>query len=506
MRIHNSIKNVKYNFAAQFISILVQFVSRTIFIQILGKEYLGVNGLFTNLLTILSLADMGMGTVISYTMYKPLAKKDYTKLCQLINTYQKIYLGIAFTILGIGLCLTPFLRFLIRDIPNIPNLSLIYILYLLNTVVSYLFVYKISVINADQKNYIVTVNQQLFTIIAQLIMTIVLLLTHNFIFYLIVQIVFTVLSNLRLSHIADKLYPFAHNCKNYNLPNTEKRQIQHSALAMVLHKLGGVVVSGTDNLLMSIMVGVNAVGVYSNYLLIIGAVKKVISMYSTSVIASVGNLTVAENTKKMQLVYNRLFYSNFVITTFCSACLLCLLNPFIQLWLSEDYVFSILITGAIVTTFHIDSMRQTTLTFIDAMGLFTKNKLKPVIESICNLVLSIILTWKFGVIGIILGTALSQLFVCTFWEIHTLYKYGFKQSIKKFLPTYLAYLICSSITIGIVYSINTLIPGTSLASFMAKTIIAPLLSTFLIFIFTFRTPSFIYFKKLIINRIFKDKE
>lgn len=503
-RVDNSIRNAKYSFLAQIANLMVQFISRTIFIQILGKEYLGLNGLFGNILTILSLADMGIGTVLVYTMYKPLAEHDHDKIRQLVNTYRKIYHSIALVILLAGICLVPFLRYLIKDMPNIPNLTIIYLLYLANTVSSYLYVYKISIINADQKNYIVTFNQQLFTVVANLAMIIVLLLTHNFLLYLLTQIIFSIASNFYLSHVAEKLYPYIKNCKTAELSKPEKRNIRNSTLAMMLHRIGGVVVSGTDNLLISMMVGLDAVGIYSNYLLIINAVKKIISMYSSSIIASVGNLTVTENTEKMHTVFRHIFYSNFIITAFCATCLLCLINPFIKLWLGESYTFSFACVIVIIATFYVDGMRQASLCFIDSMGLFMKSKLKPVIEALTNLVLSIVFTWKFGVIGIFLGTVLSMLLVCVPWETYVLYKYGFKRSVLEYLWLYLKSAFIYVTMIAVILFLNNFISiGNPYISVLINSIITVAVSVFVLLVFTFHTREFKYFVNLLKTKAVK---
>ena len=226
MRVDNSIKNMKYNIFSQILNLLIQFVSRTFFIKILGNEYLGINGLFSNILTILSLADMGIGTVLIYSMYKPLAENNEEKMKALMNIYKKIYNIIALTVLIIGLCITPFLQVFIKDMPNIQHIRFIFILYLLNTVVSYLCVYKISIINADQKNYIVTTRQQIFNIIANFIMIMVLVTTHNFILYLIVQMLFSIIRNIYLSSLAEKMYPFIKDTKGYKLTKEEKKKIK----------------------------------------------------------------------------------------------------------------------------------------------------------------------------------------------------------------------------------------------------------------------------------------
>lgn len=287
MRAEKSIKNFKYNVLAQILNLLVQFGSRTVFIHVLGKSYLGVSGLFSNILTILSLADLGIGTVLVYSMYDPLAKNDKNKICALINLYKKVYNIIALVVFIAGLLITPFLSDIVKTDNQIDNIHLIFILYLLNTVVSYLCIYKISIINADQKNYIVTIYQQAFSFIANVVMIIALICTKNFLVYLSFQILFSIISNIVISKKAEKLYPYIKENKNEKLNKEEIKKIKTNTIAMFFHKIGGVVVSGTDNLLMSTMIDTDTVGVYSNYIMIINAIKKITTQYFNSIIASI---------------------------------------------------------------------------------------------------------------------------------------------------------------------------------------------------------------------------
>ena len=506
MRVDNSIKNMKYNIFSQILNLLIQFVSRTFFIKILGNEYLGINGLFSNILTILSLADMGIGTVLIYSMYKPLAENNEEKIKALMNIYKKIYNIIALTVLIIGLCITPFLQVFIKDMPNIQHIRFIFILYLLNTVVSYLCVYKISIINADQKNYIVTTRQQIFNIIANFIMIMVLVTTHNFILYLIVQMLFSIISNIYLSSLAEKMYPFIKDTKGYKLTKEEKRQIKKDTFAMMLHKIGGVVVGGTDNLIMSAMIGLEAVGIYSNYLLIINAIKKFTTQYFNSMSASIGNLNAMKDKEYSYDIFKKVFFGNFWIFTFCSICLFCLLNPFIEIWVGIDYTFHISIVAAIVISFYIEGMRQTVLIFREAMGIFTKDQLKPVIEAIVNLIVSVMLTLKFGIIGIILGTIISMLFVCVWIEARILFKYGFSKNVIEFFKIYAKYLVIGVVGLILTYGANLLIKGNTITTLILRFTVSIIVSNLVILISTFKTEEFKYLYHIIFSKIKNRKE
>lgn len=506
MRLENSMKNMKYNIVSQIIYLVIQFVSRTMFIKILGREYLGINGLFSNILTLLSFADMGIGTVLVYSMYEPLANKDNNKLKAIINAYKKIYNIIALIVFVIGICITPFLHVFIKEMPNIPNIRLIFILYLLNTVVSYLCIYKILIINADQKNYIVSVIQQIFNILANIIQIFILLITHNFILYLGIQIFFSIMCNIYISKKTEKMYPFIKETKGYKLDKEQKVKLKRDTFAFMLHKFGSITVNGTNNLIISAMVGLKEVGIYSNYLLIINAIKRFTMQYFTSMSASVGNMNVETSKEYAYSVFKKIFYGNFWIYTFCSICLYFLLNPFIEIWIGGEYIFVSYIVFLIVSDFYIDGMRQTVLIFRETMGIFTQDQLKSVAQVALNLVISIVLTMKFGIIGIFLGTIFSMLLTCTWVEPYVLFKYGFKLKVSLYFKIFLKYILIGIIAFLVTYFANQLIIGNSIMSFILHFLVTVIVSNIVILLATFRTEEFKYFWNIVKRIIKREKK
>ena len=503
MRLENSMKNMKYNIISQVICLVVQFISRTFFVKILGSEYLGINGLFNNILTLLSLADMGIGTVLVYSMYEPLANKDKTKLKMLMNEYKKIYIIIALIVFILGICIVPFLHIFINDMPNIPNIRCIFILYLLNIVVSYLCIYKISIINADQKSYIVSVTQQIINIIANIFMTLILLVSRDFIAYLVIQIAFSIMSNIYISKKAEKMYPFIKETNGYKLNIEEKRKIKKDTFAMLLHKIGGVVVNGTDTLIMSAMIGLKEVGIYSNYLLIINSINRFTWQYFISMSASLGNMNVETSKEYLYSIFKKVFYGNFWIYTFCSICLYFLVNPFIEMWIGREYVFDYYVVFFIVLAFYVEGMRKTNICFREAMGMFTHDQLKPIIEAILNLIISIVLTMKFGIIGIILGTIISMLLTCTWVEPYVLFKYGFKLKVSLYFKMFFKYILIGIISFFATYFANELIMGNSIISFILRFCITIIISNTVIILATFRTEEFKYFWNIAKKIIYK---
>lgn len=503
MRTEKSINNIKINVISQMISFLTKFIGRMIFVNVLSSEYLGINGLFSNILTILSLADLGMDTVLIYSMYKPLAEKNESKLKALINYYKKIYNIIGVFILAVGLLLIPFLKFLIKDAISIPNLNLIYVLYLLNTVISYFCIYKISIVNADQKSYIVTINTQIFNIISTVLTSIVLVISHNFLLYLLLQIAISILSNIYMSKKAEKMYPYIKDTKGFMISNDDKNEIKKNTYASMLHKVGGVVVIGTDNLIISAMVGLKDVGLYSNYVLIINAINSLSSQFSNSITASVGNLNTENNVNHLYNIFKKTLFLNSWIYIFCSACLYALINPFITIWIGEEYIFSNIVVIIIILKFYIEGSRKAVITFRNAMGIFQQDKWKPVLEALLNLIFSIVLTYRYGLVGVFLGTILSMLFSCVFVEAYILYKYGFEKNVSEYCKIYMKNFVVLLLDIVITSYLINLFKSSSIIYFIIKVIVAVIISNLVIFMFNIKNEDLKFFINKLKNSLLK---
>lgn len=467
-RTRNSLMNISTNVIGQIIQMILQFVSRTIFVWFLSEEYLGVNGLFGNILNLLSLTELGFGTAIIYSLYKPIAENDKRHIVQLMNMYRRIYSIVAFVILGIGLLLVPFLDYFIAGENTIPNLKLLYILYLLNTVVSYFLIYKKSLIEANQKQYICTVYQKTFSIIQNIVQIFVLFLTHNYILYLLVMIFCNVMTNVCISMKANRMYPWLKHGDRSLPDKMERRAIYKNTLAMSMHKLGTVCVNSTDNLLMSALVSLGSVGIYSNYTLITGNVSLFAGLIYNSLTASIGNLGAAEGKQKLYDTYKTLNFFCFIVTSFCTLCLFSLLNPFLTVWIGSKYTFNISVVAIITLNYYLSGMRQMTLKFRDALGIFWHDRYKAVAEAVINLVCSFALTKIYGIIGIFIGTTVCNICVNLWVEPYILYKYGFQQSSKEYYFEYVKYTVFTLSVAIILYMMNQWLTGTGIILFCVK--------------------------------------
>ena len=496
MRKKNSIKNIVTALLGQVIGVILSFISRTIFIKYLGAEYLGINGLFTNILSILSLAELGIGTAIIYSLYKPLALKENAQIKALINFYKKVYNIIGVTILGIGIVLIPFLDNIIKDSPQVSRLGFIYCLFLINTVVSYFYTYKRSLIIADQKGYVVNIYRYVFNVILNIVQMIILITTKQYEIYLVLRIILTLIENISISYKANKLYPFLKEKNISKLDEETRREINKNVKALMYHKIGGVVVTGTDNILISSFVGLIWVGLYSNYQLIVSSINMIIGQIFDAITASVGNLNALESKEKKYQTYEKILFFNFWIAGFCCITLFELFNNFIELWVGGQYLFEDFLVFIIVLNFYMTLTRRTNWVYKDSMGLFWHDRYKPLCEGIVNMIVSISLAPKLGIVGVFIGTFVSTITTAFWIEPYILYKYGFEMKVRGYFLSYIKYttiILVAGIITDQICSVFTTVTWISLFGRAAVCMIVPNL----VFLgCSYRTDEFKYFWNL----------
>lgn len=491
-RTYNSIKNIVFSLGNQIAIMFLNFFSRAIFIQVLGAEYLGINGLFSDILMMLSLADLGLGSAMIYSFYKPLKENDNIKIVALVNFYRKIYRIIALAVAIIGISLIPFLNDLVNIENPIENLKLYYILFLINSVVSYLFVYKSSVINADQKGYILSTYSTVINIIRIILQTIFLFVTKNYIIYLIIQIFSTFINNLFISYKADKIYPFLKG--DNKLSSEEEKNIFLNIKAVFLYKISGVLINGTDNILISTIVGTVFVGYYSNYNMIISTISRFITTIFSSLNASIGNLMLEEDFEKKYEVFKLLQMFSFIIGIICTICLYILINDFIILWIGENYILDNFTLIAILANFYLSCVLPPIWSYREATGLFIKTKYVMLMTALINIILSVLLGLKFGIGGIILASALAKLSTYFWYEPILLFKTYFNESVKEYFRLHLINFTILLTTSFVTVKITKSILVTGWLSLILKAIIVFTIPTLICLCIFVRTKEFITLK------------
>lgn len=429
-RTKSAIINMGMSFLNQFTSLILSFISRTIFIRVLGVELLGVNGLFTDILGLLSMADLGFNTAMVYSFYKPIAEKDNKKIAALINFYKRIYMIIAITITIIGVGLTPFIHLIVKTSKAIPMLRIYYLFALASVVISYLFVYKTSIITADQKNYIVTKITIVINFFKTLIQIITLVIFKNYIFYLAINLIANFLNNYIASKKAVELYPYIN--ENIDLVKEEKKSIFENIKSIFLYKLSSLLLNATDNTLISVIVGTITVGLYSNYLLITTKVLSIIQLVFGALTASIGNLVIKENSEKRYEIFRATQTISFIICGIIVTSFSLLVNDFIRIWLGSNFIFDNIVVLAITINMYLACVLQPLWTYREATGLYVKTKYIMLIAAIVNLVFSVILGKVMGLSGILFASAIARLSTYFWYEPLLLFREYFKKSVVKF--------------------------------------------------------------------------
>ena len=499
-RTQNSIRNVLSAMIGQLGGILVNLLARVFFLHYLNQTYLGLNGLFTNVLTMLSLVELGVGPAMAYSLYKPLADHDVERLKSHMAFYKKAYVTIGLAIAALGLAFLPFYTVFMDEVPDIPHLNTIYLLFVANTVVSYFYSYKRSLIICDQKKYIETAVHYGAYFLLNVVQIIFLALTKNYVVFLVLQVLSTWLENFILARKADKLYPFLREKNVRPMDKTDSQVIFRNVAAMSMHKVGAVVVNSTDNILISKLIGLASAGLYSNYYTIIHPLQTITNQIFESIVASVGNLTATVkdgNVEHLMETFYDVFFFAFWIFTFCSICLLNLLHPFIEfMWLrNRGWLLDNATLYVLVLNFYLYGMRRPVLTFRDATGAFWNDRFKPIFESIINLVASILLAKPFGIAGIFLGTLVSTVTTSLWVEPMVLYHNVFYAHMRKYFARFFSYT-----AVGLVICVITTWlcshVGYSLISILPRALICLTVPNLLLLGVFYRTKEFQYFRRL----------
>lgn len=446
-RTKNTVLNTLTGFLVKIVTILTSFISRTIFIKVLGIQYAGVSGVFTDILTILSFAELGIGSAITFALYKPIAERNERQIAKLMYAYKKIYIIIATVVFVLGLSLIPFLDHLVRDIPDVhDDLRLIFFLYVLNSAVSYLLVYKATFLTAAQKDYLVSKIKIYFQLVKVIAECVILLVFRDFITYLIFTVASVILLNYIIARYAEKKYPVLKEKSSEQLSRNEKRTLFKNVRALFMYKVSGVVLNGTDSVVISSILGTPLVGILANYNLVTKQLYAIVLQIFSSTAASIGNLAATSTNEHQYLVFRKLNLLCLWIYCVSATCLWVLLNPFITIWLGEEYLFAPLIVGLLISDYYITGMLSPITQFRTSNGLFVQGQFRPVIMAVLNIGISIFLAYKIGIAGVIIGTLLSRALTQLWYDPWLVYRSVFKMNVLKYYAEYLLNLFMVAIS------------------------------------------------------------
>ena len=470
MRVKNSLINITAGIGNQLIITMLSFISRTVFINSLGIEYLGVNGLFTNILMMLTLAEAGIGTSIMYSLYKPIAENDYEKINRLMKLYRSAYLVIALVVTLLGLSLLPFLDTIVKD-TSIPHLHIIFLIFLLNTVTPYLFSYKNSFLSVNQKGYIVTVAFAISSIISTCLKIGILYYSANYILFLIIDSIITLTTAITLTTLANKKYPYLKKKVTGKLDAETKGGIIKNVKAIVLQNIGSYLVLGTENILISTFVSVAAVGLYSNYKMLVDIARTFINQVFSNLYHSVGNLVSSESEEKIYSVYKVMLLLTFWMYSLLTILLYVLIQPFITLWIGKSFLMSNGVLIILLLLFFERGMRNPISTVKTTAGIFHEDRFVPLAQAAIGLILSIGLVRVLGIQGVFIGSLISSM-AMPFWTTpYLVYKKVFRLSVADHYRKYAYYVVVGMSAFAVAYFTSEFIHANSFLYLIARGLI-----------------------------------
>ena len=455
MRLKNSKYNVAFNIIQLFLTTILSFLARSFFINILGKEYLGLDGLFTNILSMLSLTELGLTTAINYSLYKPVANEDYAKISQLMTLYKKLYKIIGIVIFAIGIIIMPFLHLFINGY-EFNNIYIIYILYLITTVSSYFFIYRETLINAYQKNYKLFGIKSISTILLYSLQILFIIKTHDFIAYLIITFIVKFTQNFLISWYVGKKYPKVNYNSNNKIDKKTKNEIIGNVKALFVTRIGEYLLNGTDNIIIS-TINIGLTGIYANYLSIIGIMNTFINTLYNGIVASFGNLVVLESNNTQENVFDISNFICFIISGFIMLELIFTFNPFITLWVGSNFLLEFWMVIIISVNFYFCSQMISLDVIKRASGKYKVDAHISIIQAVVNLIVSIVLGKIIGIGGVFIGTLVSYVFVALIFKPYLIYKNIFKKLPYKYYLYQLKYFLTLVFVCMLCYYIKTFI-------------------------------------------------
>ena len=458
-RTEYSIVNIAASMGGYALNIILSFICRIVFVHQLSADYLGVNGLFGNILSMLSLTELGIGTAMIYALYKPVAQEDEKKIASYMRVYGTAYKAIGCVVGILGLALIPVLKFIINEPPNIhENIYFLYVLFLFSTSSSYFFSYRCSIFMANQRNYIVVAMNYMVVIVQNIAQIIALVLTHNYIVYLVLQVVFTFLSNALISRKAVKDYPY--------------------------------ITDNTDNIVITYFKGLIATGLVSNYTLLINMLTSLVTQVFTSITASVGNLNAVGDEEQKYSIFNTLNLANFWIYGWVFVGIIVLANDAIAFCFGKNYIMPETISIILAINFYMLGMQNIVGIYKSTMGLFKYGQYILLSTAVLNLIGDVVLGKQYGILGIFVATAVARLFTNTWYEPYIIYKHGFKRKFKEYILKYAWFAISLIIATISTYMLCQLVKMTLFVQIIIKGIICILVPNLIFIVMMHRMPEF----------------
>lgn len=495
----NATRNIIFGTCLKLYQIVVPFLMRTIMIYFMGVQYLGLNSLFTSVLQVLNLAELGVGSAMVYSMYKPVAEHDNNTICALMGLYRKYYRIIGMVVLAAGCVIIPFVPHLIKsDVPEGINIYVLYVMNLLATVFTYwLYAYKNSILQAYQRNDIVSKVTMITDTIKYILQIFTIVFLKNYYMYVLVLILLQIASNIITAAVVTRMYP-EYRCKG-SLHKEEVAQINSRIRDLFTSKIGAVIVNSADTVVISAFLGLTVLAIYQNYFFIISSVIAFIAVVFNSCTAGIGNSIIVETKEKNYNDFKKFTFLIAWIAGFCTVCIVCLMQPFMNIWMNgnEKLMLGMSEVVCFCIYFFVYEIQQLLLTYKDAAGMWHEDKYRPLVTALTNLALNIIMVQFFGLYGVLLSTVISIIFIGMPWLFYNLFTVLFKRNAAKYVIRVVYYTVITIVISIITYSVCSLVPFTGIAELIVKLIICIIFPNLLFFATLFKFEEFGQVKTLV---------
>lgn len=506
-RVKAAARNIIFGYIGNLTTQLLGFVLRTIFISHLGQTLNGVNALYTGILSVLSMAELGIGTALNYSLYKPVIRKDYEKIKSYMLLYKKAYRIIGFVVAVIGLAIAPFLPYLVKQPEGVTlrDLTLYYLIFLFNTVSSYFVAYKYSLVNAEQKNYIQTNIITVTKMITVSLQIVVILTTGNFYAYLLTAAAVELLQKIFVSRYLNRMYPYLRDKEIKPLSKEEVGEVVKKTKALVLHKVGDVARLQTDAMIISAFINVTLSGIVDNYNLVISSVSNFVNIIFNSVLSSFGNLIATESRQKQYEIFKVYRFFACWIYGFAATGFLLLLSPLILLWLGEENLLPAAAVTCILVDFYFKGERIVLSNFKTAAGVFEQDKYLALIQGAVNLVISIVLVQKIGLAGVYIGTILSGV-IANITKPVIIYKVCFEKKSTDYFVDSVRFLLVIGVTLAVLYGVRGfLMPEITILSFAVMFVVICVVFNGIFLLVFGRTQEFRYLWGIVRGKVGRKK-
>ncbi len=508
-RTEKASKNSFTGIIQKLVGLLLPFVVRTVLIKKLGIEYLGLNSLFSSILQVLSLSELGFATAITFNLYKPIAENNQEKICALLNAIKKIYHIVGLVILVIGLAIMPFLPHLIEgSYPSDVNLYILYLIFLFNTVISYfLSAHMGMVLNAYQRSDIENIIFLICNSLYYGLQIAVLFIFPNYYLYIVLMPLSTIAINIVRAIVVNKKYPDLKPCGL--ISKETKKNILQQVKSLIGHKVCAIIIASTDSIFISAFLGLHLLAIYNNYYYIMSAIIALINVIYTSITPSVGDSILGNDQDKIYKDFKMINFANVWLVAWCSICLLCLYQHFMYLWVGPDLMLPTLTIVIFAIYFYLWKFREALNIYKDATGNWQVDFWRPYIVSVLNLVLDFVLIKYIGINGVLIATIVSLPLFSLPWEIAVMFKHVFKRNPFMYCIKMLLYTLVITGTGVLTYYICSLLPNEGILNFIYKGLICLILPNIIFFASSFYLDEFKHAKSkvfFIVKKVFhKDK-